>query len=241
MIPKIIHYIWLGNNPIPKKIKKCIASWKKICPDYEIKFWNEQNLDLDKYQYVKDAIDNKKYAFASDVLRFDILNNYGGIYLDVDVKLLKPLDKFLDYKFFTGFENERAIAPGLICGCEKGNIIASKMIEYYSKADFDTDMQNNETVCTIITSLLKNKYDIKIDNSTQINEDVAIFSSDYFCPMDMDSRLTHKTKNTVSIHLYFASWMTGKYRFKQHIKDLLNIISFGLFGKWLKRRKNGRN
>ena len=238
MIPKIIHYIWLGNNPIPKKIKKCINSWKKVCPDYEIKFWNEQNLDLSKYKYVKDSIAAKKYAFASDVLRFQILKEYGGIYLDVDVKLYKTLDKFLQYDFFTGFEDEKAIAPGLICGCVKDNEIVNKMLNYYSKADFNSDISKEQTVCKIITNILKNDYYFEINNKTQISNNVAIFSNDYFCPKDFNTRLVNKTKNTVSIHLYLASWMTNKYRFKQNIKEFLNFISFGLFGKWLKRREN---
>lgn len=241
MIPKIIHYIWLGNNPIPPQIKKCINSWSKVCPDYEIKFWNEENLDLEKYQYVKDALEAKKYAFASDVLRFEILKKYGGIYLDVDVKLLKKLDQFLEYDFFTGFENKEALNPGLICGCVKDSELANKMVEYYSKADFNTDMSNNQTVCTIITNILQNKYNFEINNTTQINNNIAIFSSDYFCPKDMSTRLVTKTRNTVSIHLYFASWMTKKYKFKQKIKEILNILSFGLFGKFLRRRKNARN
>ena len=241
MIPKIIHYIWLGNNPIPPAIKRCINSWSKVCPDYQIKFWNEENLDLDKYQYVKDAIKAKKYAFASDVLRFEILKEYGGVYLDVDVKLLKRLDKFLEYEFFTGFEDDKAIAPGLICGCVKDNEVANKMIEYYSKADFNTDMSNKQTVCTIITNILQNEYNFEINNTAQVNNNVAIFSSDYFCPKDMATRLVTKTKNTVSVHLYLASWMTKKYKLKQKLKEVLNILSFGLFGKWLRRRKNARN
>ena len=92
MIPKIIHYIWLGGKPLPKIAEKCIKSWQRYCPDYKIKRWDESNLDLDKYQFARDAYDAKKFAFASDVLRTDILYQYGGIYLDIDVELLKNID-----------------------------------------------------------------------------------------------------------------------------------------------------
>ena len=120
-IPKIIHYIWLGGNPLPKIAEKCLKSWKKFCPDYQIIKWDETNLNLDINTYCRQAYDEKKYAFASDVLRFDILKNNGGIYLDIDVELLKPIDSFLHHSCFMGFEQEGSIAPGLIMGCEKNH------------------------------------------------------------------------------------------------------------------------
>ena len=103
MIPKVIHYVWLGGKELPPIAKKCIASWQKYCPDYEIKRWDETNLDLDKYQFVKDAMKAKKYAFASDVFRTDIIHKHGGIYLDIDVELVKPIDELLSLDCFMGF------------------------------------------------------------------------------------------------------------------------------------------
>ena len=110
MIPKIIHYIWLGGKPLPKIAEKCIASWKKYCPDYEIKRWDETNLNISQYQYAQDAYDAKKYAFASDVMRFDVLYKYGGVYVDIDVEILKPIDDLLDTSSFTGFEKNEPIS-----------------------------------------------------------------------------------------------------------------------------------
>ena len=109
MIPKVIHYIWLGGAPLSPLIEKCIESWKKQCPDYEIKRWDESNLDIGKYKFAKEAYDAKNWAFASDVFRYDVLYNNGGIYLDTDVELLKPLDEFLKYNFFAGFEDDETI------------------------------------------------------------------------------------------------------------------------------------
>ena len=132
MIPKIIHYIWLGGKPLPKIAKKCIESWKKFCPDYEIKRWDESNLDLNKYQFVKDAIENKKYAFASDVLRTEILYTYGGIYFDIDVELLKPIDDILkDVDWVMGFETSNMVAPGLVMASVKENQDLANILDIY--------------------------------------------------------------------------------------------------------------
>ena len=110
MIPKVIHYIWLGGKPLPKITEKCIESWKKYCPDYEIKRWDETNLDIDKYKFAKDAYEAKKFAFASDVFRTDILYKEGGIYLDVDVELVKPIDDLiLDVDCVMGFETRHSM------------------------------------------------------------------------------------------------------------------------------------
>ena len=140
MIPKIIHYIWLGGKPLPKIAEKCIASWKKYCPDYEIKRWDESNLDLDKYQFVKDALEAKKYAFASDVLRSDILYNNGGIYFDIDVELLKPIDDILNgVDCVMGFESSNMIAPGLVMATVKENQDLLNILNIYKDLKFDVN------------------------------------------------------------------------------------------------------
>ena len=122
MIPKIIHYIWLGGKPLPKIAEKCIESWKKFCPDYKIKRWDETNIDVDKYQFTKDAYAAKKFAFVSDVFRTEILYNEGGIYFDIDVELIKPIDEVLkDADCVMGFETSKSLAPGLIMASVKNN------------------------------------------------------------------------------------------------------------------------
>ena len=109
MIPKVIHYCWFGKNELPEDAKRCIASWKKFCPDYEIIEWNETNYDVRKNKYMSDAYDEKKWAFVSDYARIDIIYNYGGIYLDTDVELLRPLDELLKDKMFCGWESRDSI------------------------------------------------------------------------------------------------------------------------------------
>ena len=154
MIPKKIHYCWFGGNPLPELVQKCIDSWQKYCPDYEIKLWNEDNLDLSKYQFAKDAYDNKKWAFAADVFRFDVINEFGGIYLDVDVELYKPIDEFLKYNYFTGFEDVDFVAPGLIMGGTAKNEVCESVLNIYKNAEFNVNNLDDITVCKILPKFL---------------------------------------------------------------------------------------
>ncbi len=118
MIPKTIHYCWFGDNPKSELIKKCIESWKEFAPDFDIVEWNETNFDISKYKYAKQAYEKKNYAFVSDVARFDVLNTYGGIYLDTDVELIKPIERLLNNNLFMGYDQKGLIATGLIMGSE---------------------------------------------------------------------------------------------------------------------------
>ena len=119
MIPKIIHYCWFGRGEMPPLAKKCIKSWKKYCPDYEIKEWNEDNFDLDMYPYAREAYDNRKFAFVTDVVRLYAIYTEGGIYMDTDVEVLKPLDSFLKHIAFSGYENDTLVPTGIMAS-EKG-------------------------------------------------------------------------------------------------------------------------
>ncbi len=212
MIPKVIHYIWLGGNKMPNIVKKCIKSWQKCCPDYQIKRWDETNLDLNKYQFAKDAYNAKKWAFASDVFRFDILYNEGGIYLDTDVEILKNgcLDKFLNHEFFTGFETKEMVAPGLILGAEKNCDLTKDVLELYSNLKFDKTKLNDITICKITTNYLTDKYNLKQNGETQYlkNGKVVICAPDYFCPKSFDNSLKMiETENTCTVHHYAGSWV----------------------------------
>lgn len=237
MIPKIIHYVWLGGNELPPIAKKCIESWKKFCPDFEIMRWDESNVDLSKYEFVQQAYDAKKFAFASDVIRFEKLYEYGGIYLDIDVELLKTLDEFLNLNCFTGFECSNAINPGIIFGTEKHNQDLKNILEIYSNRKFiENGKMDLTTVCDIVTDYYK-KFGLNINNTTQTLPNIKIFASEYFSPINYYTNKKKLTKNTHSIHWYSASWYSPKQKFKSGIKKFLNIISFGLFGKVFYGRK----
>lgn len=241
-IPKIIHYIWLGGNPLPKIAEECIESWKKYCPDYEIKRWDESNLNIDCCEYCRQAYDAKKYAFASDVARFDVLYKEGGIYLDIDVKLLKPLDEFLVNECFMGFEHKEALAPGLIMGCAKGNSVVAELFDSYKNDKFvlENGELNLKTICIRTTDYLVDK-GLQLDNTRQNVGGVEVYPTEYFCPLSPITNKKEITDNTYAIHLYYSSWYSKKAKLKKFTKKTLNFITNGYFGIWLyeyKKRKS---
>lgn len=207
MIPKVIHYCWFGGNPMPEEYKKYIESWKKFCPDYEIKRWDETNFDLNSCAFVKEAYEAKKWAYVSDYARLKIIYDEGGIYLDTDVELIRSLDEFLDEKCFLAEENSGFVATGLGFGAEKGNPVIGKMLEEYN-GNF---LLENGTYDTIpcpqknTAPLLKLGYIYSGINIWK-NESVTIFPPRYFCPYDYHNGETRISEDTVSIHHYSASW-----------------------------------
>lgn len=208
MIPKIIHYIWLGGNPLPKEYENYIEGWKKLCPDYEIKRHDETNLNIDINEYCRQAYDNKKWAFASDVLRYYVLFEEGGIYLDTDVELLKPLDCFLNEKLFLGFETMDYVAPGLIMGAEKGNKIVKDLLDEYKNRSFinNDGSLNLQTICKYSTNYLVNN-GLVLNGKTQHFKTFSVYAIEIFNPTDFNGKVINMTPNTCSIHHYGASWV----------------------------------
>lgn len=222
MIPRIIHYCWFGKGELSPLAKKCIASWKKYMPDCEIKQWNEENFDVNIIQYTKEAYECKKYAFVSDFARFYILRNYGGIYLDVDVELVKPLDDLLDNKTLLGFERVGEVNPGLICASEPNTLFLNEMVNFYKNLKFidSNGKLNLSTIVDYTTKYLKSK-GLENKNEKQIVCDVTIYPIDYFCPIDMSTNELVITKNTYSIHHFAASWLSTWGKFKKKFRKIL--------------------
>lgn len=231
MIPKVIHYIWIGGNPLPKIAKKCIESWKKFCPDYKIKRWDETNLDINKYQFAKDAYAAKKFAFVSDVFRTEILYNEGGIYVDIDVEFLKNIEETIgNYDCVIGFETSNLINPGVFIATKPQNKDLLEILEIYKNTKFDVNNLMKLTVCEMFTSHYENQ-GLKRENKTQQIGQTKIYSSEYFSPIDIVTNKKHITKNTHSIHLYNSSWYTPKQKVLNTFKRILNRLTFGLAGK----------
>ena len=158
MIPKNIHYCWFGGNPLPEEARKCIDSWKKYCPDYEIIEWNESNYDLNKNEYVKYTYENKKFAFLTDYVRLDIIYNEGGIYLDTDVELLKNLDNLLDCDGYIGMEQIGTVNTGQGFGAIKGHPFIKENKEYYENNNFIVNGEFKQVICVkITTNILESK------------------------------------------------------------------------------------
>ncbi len=226
MIPKVIHYIWLGGKPLPKIAKKCIKSWKKFCPDYEIKRWDESNLDLNKYQFAKEAYEAKKFAFVSDVFRTEILYNCGGVYFDIDVELIKSIDKLIDnYDCVMAFEDGEYIAPGLVFASKEHNEDLKNILENYMNLKYDKNRLSDITVCRIYTEYYKTKGLLQKD-VTQVFDKNICYASEYFCPIDYKTMRKTITKNTHAIHWYCGSWLSLKQRIKKTLKKLLMLASF---------------
>lgn len=208
MIPKKIHYCWFGGKPKSKLVCKCIESWNKFCPEYEIKEWNENNFNIELCDYSKEAYSQKKWAFVSDVARIYALYNEGGIYLDTDVEILRNLDTLLYNKSFLGFEGTKWIATNII-GSEKNNDLFLKFLEEYYvrhfiKEDGSLDLTTNVEE---LTSYLVAKYNLILDGSLQHFDDFTIYPTDYFSPYDYIQGKLNKTKNTYTIHWFSQSWI----------------------------------
>lgn len=224
MIPKVIHYCWFGGNEKSKLIKKCIRSWKKYCPDYEIKEWNENNFNININDYVKEAYQEKKWAFVTDYARLWIVYNYGGIYLDTDVELIKSLNSLLDNKAFFGSEDNQYIATGLGFGAEKKNELVKKMMDEYENIHFIKEDGSYDLLpcpqrntLSVKELLLANNFDTIIKS-----EYGTIYPKEYFAPLDFYTRELKKTKNTYSIHWFDASWYDTEQKkaYKKRNKNL---------------------
>lgn len=210
-IPKKIHYCWFGNNPKSELINSCIESWKKFACDYEIIEWNETNFDVTKYKYARQAYKEKKYAFVSDVARFEILFHEGGIYLDTDVELIKNIDEFLDNELFMGYDQNGLVATGLIVGSLNNNLVLKKILTYYNEHEFllPNGRPNTTTVVTIVGDILKDSGFI-LDGAYANKNGVVLYPSTYFDPYDYENQVMNITENTYSIHHYAASWKSSK-------------------------------
>ncbi len=208
MIPHIIHYFWLGGLPKPESVEKCIASWRKYCPDFEIREWNESNYDVNKHPYMESAYKEKRWAFVPDYGRLDVMYQYGGIYLDTDVEVLKDLSPLCEYKAFKGFENSKFVNDGQGFGCEPGMPIFKEMMacydgeEPYEMIDGKKSYIESPRLCTKV--LLR--YGLIQNGARQVVEDIQIFPREYFCPLDFDTGRMNITGNTYSVHHFTASW-----------------------------------
>lgn len=222
MIPKIIHYCWFGGNPLPKSARKCIDSWKKYCSDYRIVEWNEDNFDLDLYPFARGAYDSKKYAFVTDIVRLYAIYHSGGIYMDTDVELVKPLDAFLDCNGFTGFETKDAMVTGIMAG-QKGLPLFGELLSYYDGRHF-LDKEGKADITTntlIITDALK-KNGFLPNGSFQSIDGFCLYPADYFCPLNNATGVLHKTKNTAAIHWFNKSWISKVQRIRSRITRIFH-------------------
>lgn len=209
MIPKKIHYCWFGGNAIPERDLKCMESWKKFCPDYEIIRWDESNYDITKNRYMKEAYEAKKWGFVPDYARLDIIYEHGGIYLDTDVEIIRNIDDLLENRAFMGFEvGGKFINFGLGFGAEKNMpLIKELMTDVYSDRPFKIgEGEFDTTPSPVINTEFLVEKGLERNNTLQEVEGMVIYPVEYFCPIDYTTNILSKTPNTYSIHHYCASW-----------------------------------
>lgn len=246
MIPKIIHYCWFGKKPLPPLALKCIASWKKYLPGYEIKQWNEDNYDVNSIPYIAVAYKAKKYAFVSDYARLDILYKFGGLYFDTDVELIRPIDDIIDKGSFMGFEinptkwNYGYVNPGLGFGVEPKLPIVSSLLTLYKNKQFilyNGKVKDGETIVDYTTEVLM-EHGMRQSPGIQLVEGIFLYPSEYFAPIHFISRRLHITQNTRSIHRYMATWKEQKN--KSFLDFIKHYLPEGII-VWQNRLRHPRN
>lgn len=247
MIPKVIHFVWLSNDPYPSKIKKCMKTWKKVMPDYEIKCWNTKNFDIDSApSYVREAFKQRKWAFAADYIRMYALYHEGGIYLDSDVKILKPFDDFLQYHFFSSLEYhtlqiERTGAMDMIdaegnrikdgfvsgiqiqaavMGAEPGCSFVKDVMEDYRQREFEMPgkLLGSGIMAPFIYARVMEKYGFKYKDVDQLLKDnIMVYRSEIFA-----GNKHEVTPDSYAIHYCAHSW---KPDWKEKLMHLLGFKS----------------
>lgn len=214
-IPRKIHYCWFGGNPLDDKAVRCIESWRKYFPDYEIIQWNESNFDINSSDFASKAYIDRKWAFVSDVARLQILYDHGGLYFDTDVEVISSYDDILSFDAdgFMGFEKTNQVNSGLGFGSVKGSHFIKTLLSEYDKIDYDAHKDNLSSVaCTVLTTNLLGQHGLAIANQIQIINNFVLFPCDYFSPIDYFTGELRLTENSHSIHWYNSSWQSSYER-----------------------------
>ena len=238
-IPKVIHYCWFGKGKMPALSEKCIASWKKYCPDYEIVCWNEENFDITQNRYAREAYEAGKWAFVSDYVRLKVLYDGGGIYLDTDVELIKPIDDLIEKNGYMGFDDSGVVSTGLGFACEKGNELVGALLDDYKDIPFVlSDGTYDLTPCPERNTKLLQKLGLDMNNRNQLFMGIQMFPEDYFCPIKYYTGKKIITENTYSIHHFCASWTSKTAKRTLFLKRLVGVKMYDkLYGKFLHKLK----
>jgi mannosyltransferase OCH1-like enzyme len=230
----MIHYCWLSKDPYPFEIERCILSWKEKLPDYEILLWDATKFDINSVQWVKEAYNEKKYAFAADYIRFYALYNYGGIYLDSDVEVVKPFDDLLDCQSFIGFEYSGLLEAAII-GAEKNCTWIKECLEWYSNQSFfDEKGKTKETVLPVIMSpIYETSFNCELlDRGIVVNFNKHyLYPYDYFSPKDCYRNKIIQTEPNYTIHHFKSAWLKKNYKIK--IIKMIHILMIKILGKKL--------
>lgn len=235
MIPKVIHYCWFGRGEKPKLAKKCIASWKKYCPGYEIIEWNEDNFDVNRNAYTKMCYEQRKFAFLTDYVRLLVIAEHGGLYFDTDVEVIRPFDDLLDCTAFFGFENDDYVNTGEGFGAEAGNLVVQQMLQEY---DSLLDGKHGMIGCPHLNTAALLKCGLKPTGKKQIINGALVFPQEYFNPLDSATGKLGKTEHTYSIHWYSMSWLPWRKRLISKLtRPLHRVFGVNCFARIKRKTK----
>lgn len=235
MIPKKIHYCWFGRGEKTKLAKKCIESWEKYCPDYEIIEWNEDNFNINQHPYLQWCYDNRKWAFLSDFARLLIIEKNGGIYFDTDVEVIANIDHLLRYEAFYGFENADNVATGLGFGANVRHITIRAMANQYVSKIPDKNDKIELEGCPKLNTRALDSLGLVHNGKFQVIEGAAILPADYLNPYNDHTGRLGKTNNTVSIHWYAKSALPKSNIIKSNITRPIHRLFGENCFSWLKK------
>jgi hypothetical protein len=238
-IPKVIHYCWFGRGKMPALAQKCIESWKKYCPEYRIVCHNEDNFDISENRYAKEAYDAGKWAFVSDYVRLKVLYDEGGIYLDTDVEIIKPIGNLIEERGYMGFDDNGLVSTGLGFACEKGNELVGRLLSDYDDISFVRhDGTYDLTPCPDRNSQTMKRLGMDFGNKDQIFMGIHMLPEDYLCPIKYYTGKKIITKNTYSIHHFSASWTSKTAKRTLFVKRVVGVKLYDkLYGKFLHKFK----
>lgn len=214
---KILHYCWFGGAPLPGSAVKYMETWKKFCPDYTVKRWDESNFDVNSVPFVAEAYAAKKWAFVSDYVRAYALYREGGLYVDTDVEFVRGIDDLTGTSFM-GFESPDIVNPGLILyAAAPHEEFFGEILKRYEGLHFSVGEMRDLTSPKIFTELLAER-GLRLDNTLQRVGDITVYPMEYFQPMGMKWERVNATENTRSIHRYDASWMDRREKQYLHYR-----------------------
>ena len=231
MIPKKIHYCWFGRGEKPKLAQKCIASWKKYCPDYEIVEWNEDNFDIFAYPYAQYCYQQKKWAFLSDFVRLVVVEKYGGIYFDTDVELVKNPDFLLEHEAFYGFVNHSNVNTGQGFGAEAHSKTIRAMMRTYLKLE-PRKQEYPMVPCPQLNTQALIPFGLQLNGELQEIDGATVYSEEFFNPFENATGRLKRTERTISIHWYSKSWISKPAVIRAKImRPIHRIFGCNLFRK----------
>lgn len=216
MIPKKIHYVWVGGKDKPSEIKRCMNTWKKNLEGYEIIEWNENNFDIESHPFTKSAYEAKKWAYVSDYIRAYVIYNEGGIYLDTDVLILDNFDQFLNDRAFVGYENPDYPFTAVF-GAEKGHPFLKSILDYYEGREFEFDSSNQMKAVNTrsVSDILIQDYGCKLGNKRQtLREGIEVYTEDVLC---------NPSKKSIAVHVFTGTWMEGKKPIARKVNKFLKL------------------